>query len=299
MPAPLPIKSLLVFDAAMRHGSFSLAAAELHVTPGAVGQQIQKLEAWLGCALFIRQVRQVRPTAEAVDYWAEIQPALVRILHASDGLRLRQGNEVWLSMPPTLAAKWFAPRMAGFLALHPGVSLHLGATAALADFERERIDLSIRHFDGNDPALHADLLCADEIRVYCSPAYARQHRLEKPDDLLRATLLHTTLHPHWLEWLRRFSTLSARQIDALPSQHFDQGLLAIEAARHGQGVVLGSAILTENEIRDGSLCEPFGLRLPMAKGYYVVHHRQAVLRPAAVALRDWLVGAAAQGRAER
>jgi DNA-binding transcriptional LysR family regulator len=48
---PLPIKSLLVFDAVMKHHSLTLAAAELHVTPDAVGQQIQKLEEWLGAPL--------------------------------------------------------------------------------------------------------------------------------------------------------------------------------------------------------------------------------------------------------
>ncbi|WP_338770224.1 LysR substrate-binding domain-containing protein [Massilia sp. METH4] len=293
MPAPLPIKSLLVFDAAMKHNSFALAAEELHVTPGAVGQQIQKLEAWLGTPLFVRATRQVLPTAEASSYWAAIQPALARLQHASDELRLGRSNEVWLSIPPTLAAKWFAPRMAAFFTANPGIALHLSATTALADFERERVDLSIRHFDGRDPALHAELLWRDEIRLYCSPAYARELRLEKPDDLARGTLLHTTFHPHWREWLLRFSALAARQVDAIPALHFDQGMLAIEAARHGQGAVLSSAVLTEVEVRDGTLCEPFPLRLPLSKGYYVVHHRQAALRPAAVALKNWLLEAAA------
>lgn len=66
-------------------------------------------------------------------------------------------------------------------------------------------------------------------------------------------------------------------------------MLAIETARHGQGVVLSSAILTETEMRDGSLCEPFDLRLPVNKGYYLVQHRNAVLRPAALALKQWLL----------
>ena len=43
-----PLKALLCFDAAMRLNSFSLAADELSVTPGAVGQQIRNLEQWLG-----------------------------------------------------------------------------------------------------------------------------------------------------------------------------------------------------------------------------------------------------------
>lgn len=289
MKTTLPIKALLVFDAAMRHNSFTMAAEELHVTPGAVGQRIQKLEAWLGVTLFTRMVRQIHPTAEAMHYWSNVQPALTRLQHASDQIRLRQANEVWLSMPPTLAAKWFAPRMAGFLALRPDISLHLGATTAVSDFERDRVDLAIRYFDGEDASLESTLLYRDEVRLYCATAYVKGLRLKAPSDLVRATLLHTTLHPHWKSWLQRFSTLSDAQIDAIPHLHFDQSLLAIETARYGQGAVLSSAILTEAEMRDGALCEPFDCRLPVTKGYYVVHHKGTTLRPAALALKNWLV----------
>jgi LysR family transcriptional regulator, glycine cleavage system transcriptional activator len=289
MNTSLPVKALLAFDAAMRHNSFTLAAEELHVTPGAVGQQIQKLEAWLGVTLFTRMVRQINPTTEALHYWSSVQPALARLQHASEQLRLRQVNEVWLSMPPTLAAKWFAPRMAGFLAQRPDISLHLGATTAISDFERDRVDLAIRYFDGEDDSLEAALLYRDEARLYCAPDYVKEHRLQTPSDLVRATLLHTTLQPHWRSWLQRFSTLSDAQIDVIPSLHFDQSLLAIETARYGQGAVLSSAILTEAEIRDGILCEPFDCRLPVTNGYYVVHHKSMPLRPAALALKKWLL----------
>lgn len=59
MNQSVPIKALLAFDAAMKHSSFALAADDLNVTAGAVGQQIQKLEEWLGTQLFVRNVRQV------------------------------------------------------------------------------------------------------------------------------------------------------------------------------------------------------------------------------------------------
>lgn len=289
MNHPLPIKSLLVFDAVMQHGSFVQAAQALHVTPGAVGQQIQKLEDWLRTPLFNRGVRQVQPTADALNYWATVQPALARLRQASDQLRLGQAQDVWLSMPPTLAAKWFAPRMAGFLTRQPGVSLHLSATTALIDFERDRVDLAIRYFDGQDPALHADLLYPDEARLYGAPDYIARLNLATPADLARVTLLHTTLQPHWGAWLRAFSPLTAQEISSIPGVHFDQSMLAIETARHGQGLVLSSPILVETELREGTLCEPWPLHLPVHKGYYVVHPRQATLRPAVLALKSWLL----------
>lgn len=278
----------------MRHESFALAAADLHVTPGAVGQQMQRLEEWLGLRLFIRGVRHIEPTLEATKYWLAIEPALARIRQASEDLRLSQGNEVWLSMPPTLAAKWFAPRMARFMTSNPDISLHLGASTALVNFELERVDLSIRYFDGEDRNLHADLLYPGEARVYCSPTYAKEFGLRRPEDLTRATLLHTTLLPHWKAWLETFSKLTGQQINAIAGQHFDQSMLAIETARYGQGVVLSSPILTGSEVHDGSLYEPFDMHLALPKGYYLVHHRQIPLRPAAMVLKQWLIDMVAQ-----
>ena len=284
-----PLKALRAFDAAMKHHSFALAAQDLSVTPGAIGQQIRNLEQWLGTALFIRTVRQVQPTASALSYWADIKPALSRIQQASSALRDRQTKEVRLSMPPSLAAKWFARRMGRFLIQYPEIALHLNASTELADFARPPADLAIRYFDGNDSELEATLLCDDQARLYCSPDYAAKRNLHSPDDLVRATLLHTTMHPHWNDWLTQYCNLTVPQIAAMPAQHFDLSLLAIEAARQGQGVVLSSALLTEDEVEHGTLFEPFPCRLPLSHAYYVVHHRGTVLRPAAQALKEWLL----------
>lgn len=293
-PLP-PLKALVAFDAAMRSNSFSVAAEELSVTPGAVGQQIQKLEAWLGTPLFTRQVRQVQPTAEALAYWARIQPALAQIADASHKLRDSRSAGVWLSMLPSFAAKWFPARMARLLTSHPHLQLHLNATTALVDFEREPIDLAIRYFDGNAPHLDTTLLYDDEARVYCSPAYAAALGLTAPGDVARATLLVTTMHPHWERWLAEFATLTAAQVAAIPRIHFDLGLTAIEAAKQGQGLVMTSPLLVVEEVAAGTLVEPFGgppaspCCLPLASGYYLVHHRTQALRPAAAEVKAWFI----------
>ena len=49
-----PLNALRAFEAAARHLNFSRAADELSVTPGAVSQQIQNLEDYVGAALFKR-----------------------------------------------------------------------------------------------------------------------------------------------------------------------------------------------------------------------------------------------------
>jgi len=151
------------------------------------------------------------------------------------------------------------------------------------------VDLAIRYFGGDDPALEASLLHQDEARVYCSPGYAARHRLRKPDDVARATLLVTTMHPHWPAWFRARSRLPETKIAALSRLQFDQALIAIEAANRGQGVVLTSPLLVEEDVAGGALVEPFPSQLPLTSGYYVVHPRRWPLRPAAATVRAWLV----------
>ncbi|MEG2131941.1 LysR family transcriptional regulator, partial [Pseudomonas sp.] len=55
---------LHVFSCAARHLSFTRCAEELHITPGAVSQQIRQLEERLGFRLFLRRARGVELSAE-------------------------------------------------------------------------------------------------------------------------------------------------------------------------------------------------------------------------------------------
>jgi LysR family glycine cleavage system transcriptional activator len=68
MKRTLPaLNALRAFEAAGRHGSFKDAAAELHVTHGAVSQQVRLLDEWLGAPLFERHNR-LRATSALVCY---------------------------------------------------------------------------------------------------------------------------------------------------------------------------------------------------------------------------------------
>ena len=303
MNASPPLNALRAFEAAMRLNSFSRAADELSVTPGAVAQQIRHLEEWLGVALFTRHIRRIQPTADGLAYAASVLPPLREIVRASVGLRERHSQGVRVTMPPGFAAKWFAPRMARFLTRYPSVALHVSSSTALAAFESEPFDLAIRHFDGKAPGLEARLLCADASHMYCSPEYAQRLALQRPADLTRATLLRDTFHPNWDAWLTTFAGLDHGHIAAITSVHVDQTLLAVEAAVHGQGVLITSALLVEAEIAAGTLIEPFDAHLPLEKAFYIVHAGGAKLREPVRLFRDWLLAEAevppAQGRVGR
>ncbi len=60
-----PLNSIRAFEATARHLSFSKAAEELNVTPGAVSQQVKVLEDYLDLKLFKRKNRMILLTDEA------------------------------------------------------------------------------------------------------------------------------------------------------------------------------------------------------------------------------------------
>lgn len=282
-----PLKSMVFFESAFRLGSFSLASNELFVTPGAVGQHIRKLEEWLGVTLFTRHVRQIQPTHEGAAYYARIQPALTQLIQTSQLLRQHQNDAVWITMPPSLAAKWFSHRMSKFLTSHPDITLHLSSSTNVVDFGRDQVDLAIRYFDGQTDSLESTQLFPGKVRAYCSPEYGRQ--ITHLEHLADATLIRNSSHAHWDEWLNRFTSLTPKQVQGIKSLYMNETSMAIETARLGQGIVLTMPELIEEELTAGTLVQLFEHHLAPETGYYIVHQNMTALRPPVQILKDWLI----------
>lgn len=97
-----PLIAVRFFEATARHRSVREAARELHVTPGAVSQQVRRLESFLGCALFERLPRGLALTPAGMDYQAACGEALARIGHATARLAAGARRVVRVSCTPAL-----------------------------------------------------------------------------------------------------------------------------------------------------------------------------------------------------
>jgi DNA-binding transcriptional LysR family regulator len=78
-----PLNALRAFDTAARTSSFTAAAQELHVSPGAVSRHVSQLEAYLGVALFRRDHGGTRLTPIGADYARAIGNAFDDVEHAT------------------------------------------------------------------------------------------------------------------------------------------------------------------------------------------------------------------------
>src|SRR5262245_66421969 len=80
-----PLNALRAFEAAARHLSLTRAAAELHVTAGALSHQIRGLEELLGVQLFERRGRAIALPAAGKLLYPGLQAGLARTRGAVRG----------------------------------------------------------------------------------------------------------------------------------------------------------------------------------------------------------------------
>ena len=290
------LNGLRAFEAASRHMSFTLAAAELNVTQTAISHQIRRLEEQIGLKLFIRRNRTLSLTREAEDYLPAVRAAFEALRRATDRLR-RADREGLLTVSTTasLATKWLVSRVAAFQDAYPAIEVRITTSSALVDFRRDDVDAAVRFGLGTWPGLRADWLMAEHLFPVCSPGLLRGPTpLREPADLANHTLLHTMVsREDWQLWLTAAGLpLSIAQRRGLT---FDQWLMAAQAAMEGLGVALGRGHIVEADIAAGRLVAPFDITLPQDAGYYFVAPEANADVPRISLFRDWLIRSATPG----
>ena len=280
-----PLNAVRAFDAAARHNSFLLAAQELHVTPGAISQQVKLLEENLGLRLFERRARQVQLTAEGREFYQAISKPLRTIAQAAARLRPEQ-KRVRISTVPTFATRWLTPRMADFTRQNPHIEVSVSAEAALVDFERENCDIALRYAAQPTPGLNSMPFYTERVVPVCSPLYLQQLGCDTHTFLWeKAVLIHDISNWSWNDWLRTYHLLERNQSQS--GLHFSHAMLAIAAAISHQGVTLTSADYVQTELQNGSLIMLD--YMPWQTGYrFYLTWPKRPLSPAAQACLQWL-----------
>ena len=294
MPRQLPpLNALRSFEAAARYESFTRAAEELHVTQGAVSQQVKALETQLGVKLFNRERQRLKITQAGRDYLDVIREALDHIGAGTERLLQRQGgNVLTVSTSLDFAAKWMVPRLASFAAAHPGIDLQVSATMHQVDFTREDVDVAVRHSEGGWLGLEATRLCAEQIFAICSPKLlVGRNRLKQPADVLKFPLLR--LEDQSKAWARWFALAGVAAPERLPGPVLNRASMLIDAAIDGQGVALARTTLAARDLISGQIVKPFDLSWRPASTYWVVSPKAMAKVEKIKRFRDWLLSEAA------
>ncbi|WP_046112465.1 LysR substrate-binding domain-containing protein [Aquincola tertiaricarbonis] len=298
MAAVPPVANLLAFEAVARRRSFALAAAELHLTASAVSHQITKLEAQLGVRLFERSAHGVRLSQAGELYLARVAGALTALVAATEDLKQGVGNSLYVHSAPSLASLWLMPRLHGFAQAHPDISLNLSAAHTHSDFGLGQADVDIRYGVPQWPDLEVEPLFEEPVLPLASPAFIREHRLKRVEQLLDVPLVQSNVSiVQWSDWFRAFSDKRAPERFAV---RFDRAQMSLDAATQGLGVALESAINAGGHLADGKLRPVFGFDKALkVKAHFAVYPARHARRPAVVAFLAWLHSEASRTRIVR
>lgn len=287
------LASLRFFEAAARKLSFKKAAAELHVTDGAVSQQIKHLEEALGQKLFLRLPRRIALTEAGERFAATVRKAMAEIEDEARALRAGGARtEIRVRVNPSFALRWLMPRVGDFYAAHPGSKLFMIAEYGDIDLSERDFDITIEQAVQPLVGLHSEKLFDEYITPVCTPAYLKDHPLRTSGGLEACTLLHDAHawsggadDAEWKVWLQE---AGIPQIPAAQDRFFSLADMALQAALNDQGIAMGRTALVGDVLKTGVLVAPFALKVKSPASYWLAFPSAHSETPAIATVGNWL-----------
>lgn len=305
--SPSLLAWLRCFDAAARCGSFTKAAAELHVSQGAVSQQVKRLEDRLGHVLLLRTPAGLALTPQGEQLYAATRESFRNLASIVHRLQLAHvGEPVNISCSPSLAMLWLTLRLGSLYRANPDMAFRVVGESDRVDptrMSREGIAAAVRlGAAGSEDAKAVDLL--DEWLVpVAAPSFMQAHpELRKASKLKGSQLLHAAdpgeggePTEEWAQWL------GAVGVDLAPSAlrqgtQFNLSLLAVQAALGGQGIAMGRLALVLHYLTSGRLVLAFRQRVLSNATYRFIGSPS---HPATPTVLAWLLDEAARFRQQR
>jgi len=280
---------LQAFEAVARHLSFSRAAEELSLTQSAVSRQVAALEDMLNVKLFERLPQRLLLTDAGAAYLHEVREILERLSAATlRAMASRAGvGTISIAITPSLAAKWFVPRLQHFYPAHPGITLLLTTRSDSFDLRGEGFDAAINTPNNIWPGMASDDLCKTRVVVVCTPEFKDRYGLVQARDLANVPLLqHRTMPALWRDW---FDTLGETHPAPTEGLQLDQIALVVEAALLGFGAAILPHFYVEGELAAGRLVGPFRTPADLNMRYVLIYPPERRSSPSFQALRDWLI----------
>lgn len=282
-----PLNSLKTFECAARHLNFTKAADELCVTQAAVSHQIKLLEDFLGIELFKRGHRNLALTELGAAYFNDISEILHNLSRVTREL-LAQKNEkhLTISVPQTFGIQWLVPHLSEFNAHYPDIEVRLKGIDQDEGGLSQDVDIAIYYGRGAWENLQVEKLAEENLLLLASPKLLAKQPIETAKDLQKHTLIHIHTRDNWQ------NMANFLQLKGLDIQHgpiFSHTFMALQAAVHGQGIVLANRILAQKEIDTGALQLVLPTALKDPKSFYVVNRLDKSNQEHITQFRQWII----------
>jgi DNA-binding transcriptional LysR family regulator len=301
-PRHLSLRQLEVLKAVVDAGSMARAAQRLFMTGPAITQQIQQLEKTLGVPAFDRIGRRLRLTAagdRALAAANDVHTRLAALAKEMDALRKRDDGTLHLGILAT-GTHILPPLLAEFRRLAPGIAVHM-VVSTRAELTRRVLDGDVDlALMGRGPEFVPDGAAATGDPLTREPFASNPHviiawpehplaaeRGIAPIELRHESIVQREPGSGTRAMLDNF--LAMHRITPRERVPVSGNEMAKHAVMSQLGISLTSAHTLFLELRTGALVRLDVDHTPIVRTWYVVHHSERWLPPAAAAFRDYLL----------
>lgn len=278
-----PLFTLQAFEAASRLGSFSKAADELSLTPGAISRQIRQLEDWSRLTLFKRNGPKVSLTDDGAALLTRLAgplSALHQAIYPPDDTTQRT---LHVSTLASIAKEWLLPRLDSFTRQYPEIRLIIETDYALVRAAPRVAMLAIRHGSRQSTDQICETLFTDRLVAVTSPAL--RARLGTDARLWPATAMLQHLSLDAGNWL---TAAGLPEEHSLQGQAYNDADVLLEAAVQGQGIALGRLSIAWRRLQAGSLVLASDTICPTPRDNLLVLREDSAALPEVRAFTAWL-----------
>ncbi len=286
-------QSLICFEAAARHTSFTKAAQELALTQGAVSRQVAALEEMLGVALFKRGQHGMLLTASGQGYARQVRARLDSLERDAIDLMGHRGQSesLVIAAVPTFASQWLIPRLPSFTQKFPQTQVHIETRTRPFMFSDTGMDAAL--YAGTPAQVsqwagtEATKLFDEEVIPVCSPALLKKNKALTPEQLMQLPLLQQSTRPEaWRQW---FDAQGVDALRAMAGSRYELFSMQVAAARSGLGVSLMPSLFISAELKSGELVVACKRSMTGLRAYYLIEPQVDQPRVILRQFKDWLI----------
>lgn len=181
----IDIRQLRYFVTIVEQGSFSRAAASLHVAQPALSLHVRNMESELGTPLLFRTARGVEPTEAGTILVRHARIILDQLVVAEEEIRGHQqdpSGEVHLGVPGTIAQIVAVPLITAVHTRYPNIKLRIAEAMSgfiLEWMREERIDLAVLYNQAEEHGIQTERLL-DEDLLFFGPTAGLRDRSTAP-----------------------------------------------------------------------------------------------------------------------
>lgn len=243
MKKKFTLRSLESFQAVMQSETLTAAASTLQVSQPVISRFIQDLEKSIGLSLFIREGGRLKPTAEAIVFYEEVQRSMRgvdRLSQCVDMLKNGQATPINLVAAPAIALHSLPVSITQFKKEHPRTRITLlvhSSSKALNMVLDGECDMGVVMLPLSKAGSYGELVLSG--KMVC--AMPKTHRLAQNETVSPKDLEHEELisFPHIIETRLHLDAIFAAygiKREALLETQISYALIQFVAA--GAGIAL-------------------------------------------------------------